>query len=30
MIGIETLAFVIFLAGMVLFFAWVALLALRR
>ena len=30
MIGIETLAFVIFLAGMVLFFAWVALLAFRQ
>jgi hypothetical protein len=30
MTGIETLAFGIFLVGTVLFFLWVALLALRK
>jgi hypothetical protein len=30
MIGIEKLAFVIFLVGAVLFFAWVALLTFRK
>jgi hypothetical protein len=30
MIGIETLAFVVFLVGTVLFFAWVAILTFRK